>query len=199
MIDWLIEFVATHGALAIAALMALESIFPPIPSEMIMPLAGYNAAKGDLSLAAVLLAGTFGSVAGALPWYYAGKQFGHARLKKFASAHGRWFTLSGDELDHAVEKFNEHGRKAVLFGRMVPAIRTFISIPAGLVEMRLLPFLALSTIGSFAWNCLLTAAGYLLEDKYAQVGHYMDPIAKSVLLIIVATYLYRVVTFRPQP
>ncbi len=199
MLDHLIEFVATHGALAIAGLMALESVFPPIPSEMIMPLAGYNAAKGELSLFMVLFAGTMGSLIGALPWYYAGKQLGKHRLKNFANKHGRWMTLSGRDIDKAVGKFDEHGRKAVLFGRMVPAIRTFISIPAGLVEMRFLTFLTFSAIGSLAWNCLLTAAGYLLEDKYAQVGHYVDPVAKGVLFIIAATYLYRVITFRPQP
>lgn len=198
MIDHLIEFVATHGALAIAALMALESIFPPIPSEMIMPLAGYNAAKGELSLFMVLLAGTAGSLIGALPWYFAGKQLGQARLKAFAGRHGRWLTLSGKDIDQAVHKFDRHGRKAVLFGRMVPAIRTFISIPAGLVEMPFVSFLAFSTIGSLAWNAVLTAAGYLLEDKYAQVGHYIDPVAKMVLATIAITYLYRVFTFRPQ-
>lgn len=198
MIDHFIEFVATHGALAIAVLMALESIFPPIPSELIMPLAGYNAARGDLSLITVLLAGTAGSILGALPWYYAGKKLGKARLKAFADRHGRWLTLSGKDIDHAVDRFDAHGRKAVLFGRMVPAIRTFISIPAGLVEMRFLTFLTFSTVGSLAWNSLLTAAGYLLEDKYSQVGHYIDPVAKGVLLIIAITYLYRVFTFRPQ-
>lgn len=198
MIDHLIEFVATHGALAIAALMALESIFPPIPSEMIMPLAGYNAARGELSLLTVLLAGTIGSLIGALPWYFAGKQLGKVRLKAFADQHGRWLTLTGKDIDKAVLKFDEHGRKAVLFGRMVPAIRTFISIPAGLVEMRFVTFLAFSTIGSLAWNSVLTAAGYLLEDKYTEVGHYVDPIAKVVLLTILAIYLYRVATFRPQ-
>ena len=198
MIDYLIEFVATHGALAIAALMALESIFPPIPSEMIMPLAGYNAARGELSLFAVLFAGTAGSLVGALPWYFAGRQLGKQRLKAFADRHGRWLTLNGKEIDLAVDRFERHGRKAVLLGRMVPAIRTFISIPAGLVNMRFTTFLAFSAIGSLAWNAVLTAAGYLLEDKYAQVGHYVDPIAKGVLVIVVLTYLYRVFAFRPQ-
>lgn len=197
MIDWMIEFVASYGALAIAGLMALENIFPPIPSELIMPLAGYNAATGQLSLAMVLVAGTAGSVLGALPWYYAGKKLGKERLKKFADKHGRWITLSADDIDHAVDKFNEHGRKTVLFGRMIPAIRTFISIPAGIVEMKLLPFLAYSAIGSFLWNSLLTAAGYLLEDKYSKVGAYIDPVAKVVLAALLLTYIYRVYTFRP--
>ena len=197
MIDRLIEFVATHGALAIAGLMALENIFPPIPSEMIMPLAGYTAAKGELSLFEVLAAGTAGSVLGALPWYYAGKKLGKERLKKFADRHGRWITLSSDDIEHAVDKFNKHGRKTVLFGRMIPAIRTFISIPAGLVEMRLAPFLAYSAVGSLLWNSLLTAAGYLLEDKYAKVGAYIDPVAKMVLASLLLTYIYRVYTFRP--
>lgn len=198
MIEHLIEFVATYGALAIAALMALESVFPPIPSEMIMPLAGYNAARGEMSLFAVLLAGTAGSMIGALPWYFAGRQLGKARLKAFADKYGRWLTLGSREIDTAVDKFDQHGRKAVLFGRMVPAIRTFISIPAGLVNMRFTTFLAFSAIGSLAWNAVLTAAGYLLEDKYAQVGHYVDPVAKGILAIIVLTYLYRVFTFRRQ-
>lgn len=197
MIDWLINIVSTYGAWAIAGLMALENIFPPIPSEMIMPLAGYIAARGDLTLFEVLLAGTAGSVLGALPWYYAGRLLGKKRLKNFADRHGRWLTLKSADIDVAVEKFNKHGRATVLFGRMIPAIRTFISIPAGLVEMRLATFLAFSAVGSLAWNSLLTAAGYLLEENYAKVGGYVDPVAKGVLAIILLTYLYRVFRFRP--
>ena len=198
MIEHLMDFMAQYKYAAVVALMAWENVFPPVPSEMIMPLAGFLSARGDLSLPGVLAAATLGSVGGALPWYYAGRIYGCQRLRAFAEHHGRWVTISVEDLDKGISKFREHGRKVVVFGRLIPAIRTVISIPAGLVEMPLLQFLAFSAVGSLAWSGLLTAAGFLLEDKYDTVGHYVDPIAKGVLALIVIVYLYRVVAWRKK-
>jgi len=157
--DFITEFMQSGGYLAVFALMALENIFPPIPSELIMPFAGFVAARGDLNVVGVLIAGTAGSVAGALPWYYAGKVYGKERLEKFADKHARWMTVTHGDIEHAMESFEKHGRKVVLFGRLIPAIRTLISVPAGLAKMPMGQFLLYSTVGSLVWTGILTGAG----------------------------------------
>jgi membrane protein DedA with SNARE-associated domain len=196
MFEFITNFLEKSGYLGVFALMALENIFPPIPSEMIMPFAGFVVARGDLNLVGVLLAGTAGSLAGALPWYYAARVYGGERLKRLAGRHGRWLTVSADDIDAALAAFRKHGRKAVLFGRLVPAVRTLISIPAGLGNMSLGQFLLYSGIGSLAWTGLLTAAGFLLESKYEEVSKYVDPVSKVVLGALLAWYLYRMITYR---
>jgi len=196
MFDFITNFLEKSGYLGVFALMALENIFPPIPSEMIMPFAGFVAARGDLNVVGVLVAGTAGSVAGALPWYYAAKVYGCERLKKLADRHARWLTVSADDIDKALDAFHKHGKKAVLFGRLVPAVRTLISVPAGLGDMKLGQFLLYSSIGSLAWTGLLTAAGFLLEDNYKEVAKYVDPVSKVILGAMLAWYLYRVVTYK---
>lgn len=197
MFDFITDFLEKSGYLGVFALMALENIFPPIPSEMIMPFAGFVAARGDLNVVGVLIAGTAGSVAGALPWYYAAKVYGCERLRKLADRKARWLTLTSEDIDKSLDAFRKHGRKAVLFGRLVPAVRTLISVPAGLSNMSLGQFLLYSSIGSLAWTGLLTAAGFLLEDNYQAVAKYVDPISKTVLGALLAWYVYRVVTYKP--
>jgi membrane protein DedA with SNARE-associated domain len=196
MFEFITGFLQHSGYLGVFALMALENIFPPIPSEMIMPFAGFVVARGGLNLVGVLLAGTAGSVAGALPWYYAARVFGCARLKRLAGRHGRWLTVSPGDIDTALAAFRKHGRKAVLFGRLIPAVRTLISVPAGLGNMPLGQFLLYSGVGSLAWAGLLAGAGFMLENKYQQVANYVDPVSKTVLGAMLALYLYRVVTYR---
>jgi membrane protein DedA with SNARE-associated domain len=196
MFELITNFLEKSGYLGVFALMALENIFPPIPSEMIMPFAGFVAARGELSVIGVLVAGTAGSVAGALPWYYAARVYGCERLKRLAGKHARWLTVTPEDIDTALAAFRKHGKKAVLFGRLVPAVRTLISVPAGLGNMSLGQFLLYSSIGSLAWTGLLTAAGFLLENKYQEVSKYVDPVSKVVLGAMLAWYLYRVVTWR---
>jgi membrane protein DedA with SNARE-associated domain len=140
MVDFIVEFLSSTGYIGVFLLMALENIFPPIPSEMIMPFAGFVASKGELNVIGVLLAGTAGSVAGALPWYYAGKLLGRERLKRAAEKYGRWLTISPQEVDKSISTFEKHGKTTVLLGRLIPAIRTLISVPAGIAEMPLLTF-----------------------------------------------------------
>jgi len=197
MFEFITNFLEKSGYLGVFALMALENIFPPIPSEMIMPFAGFVAARGDLNVVGVLFAGTAGSVVGALPWYYAAKVYGCERLKKLADRKARWLTVSSEDIDKALNAFKKHGKKAVLFGRLVPAVRTLISVPAGLGNMNLGQFLLYSTIGSLAWTGLLTGAGFLLEDNYKEVAKYVDPVSKTILGAMLAWYLYRVATYKP--
>jgi membrane protein DedA with SNARE-associated domain len=198
MFDLIVRFIADYGYVAIFALMAIENIFPPIPSELIMPLAGFTAASGKLNLAAVLIAGTAGSVAGTAPWYYAGRYYGRGRLRKLAEEHGRWLTVKPGDIDRALDAFERHGRKAVLFGRLVPAVRTLISVPAGIAGMSLRRYLLYSAIGSLLWTSLLAGAGYVLEANYEAVANYVNPVSKAIVGILAATYLYRLATYRKE-
>ena len=131
MFEWVTEFVKESGYLGVAFLMLLENIFPPIPSELIMPMAGFSAADGELSLPLVIVAGSIGSVTGALIWYYVGRWIGLGHLKSFAGRHGRFLTVTPAEIDRAAEWFGKYCGRSVFFGRLVPAVRTLISVPAG--------------------------------------------------------------------
>ena len=190
------KIVSAFGYLGVFALMLLENIFPPIPSELIMPLAGFVAARGDLNFIAVILVGTAGSVVGALPWYYAGAKLGQARMKRFAERWGHWLTLSPEDVDKASEWFDRHGKGAVFFGRLIPAVRTLISVPAGIAGMSMTKFLIYSTLGSLIWTALLALAGYLLESQYEKVSEYMNPISTGVVVLMVLYYLYRLIRQR---
>jgi membrane protein DedA with SNARE-associated domain len=199
MFDLITAFVAKAGYAGIALLMLAENLFPPVPSELIMPLAGFSAARGELNIVGVLIAGTLGSVAGALFWYEIGRRIGADRLRRWAGNHGRWLTLSPAELDQAMDWFKRHRGVAVLVGRLVPAVRTLISVPAGVGQMPLPAFLAWTTVGTMLWTSFLAGAGYLLEDGYTRVEAWVNPVTNVIVAVLVLGYLYRVVTFRtPQ-
>ena len=193
MFDGITQFVSEGGYVGIALMMLAENIFPPLPSELIMPLAGFVAAQGRLNPVLVVLAGTLGSVLGAVPWYYAGKWLGEERLCRFAARHGRWLTFDDKDLRKAIRWFERHGRLAVLIGRLVPTVRTLISLPAGMARMPLAAFLLFSALGSALWNTALTSAGFLLEARYGEVAQYLNRATQIILGAIVVIYLYRVV------
>ena len=196
MFDWITGFIERTGYFGIALLMFAENVFPPIPSELIMPLAGFTTARGELSIVGAVLVGSAGSVLGSTLWYFAGYWLGGDRLKRIAARRGRWLTVTPDEIDKADAWFDRHGRKAVLIGRLVPAVRTLISVPAGISEMRLVPFLIYSGIGTLVWTTLLGGAGFLLESQYEQVAAWVDPLSNVVIGVLVLWYIYRVATFR---
>ncbi len=195
MFDWITGFVQAAGYLGIALLMFAENIFPPIPSEVIMPLAGFTAAKGELNIIGVVSAGTLGTLAGALAWYYVGFKMGLKWLKQMASRHGRWLTLDEEGIDGACRWFDRHGKMALVIGHLIPAVRTLISVPAGVSRMPLVPFVAASAVGTVAWTSILAAAGYLLENQYQRVEGYANIATNIVLGLMLAWYLYRVVTW----
>lgn len=195
MFDGIVTILTEFGGLGVFLLMLAENVFPPIPSEVILPLAGYSAAKGQGSLAVVIIAGTLGSVAGAVIWYYVGCWVGVERLKLFASRHGRWLTLTPGDIERVDRWFDQYGRWAVLFGRMVPGVRTLISVPAGITGMPLAPFLALTACGSAIWTAILAIAGYELGGEYSQVAKVVEPVSNVVLGLVVLWYLWRVATF----
>ena len=197
MATWVMELLGRLGYGALVFLMFLENVFPPIPSELIMPLAGYLAADGRLSFAGVAAAGTLGSVLGALPLYWAGRRLGERRLKRWVNRHGRWAAVSCEEVDRAARWFERHGGAAVFFCRLVPGVRSLIAIPAGIERMPLPAFLAWTALGSAVWSALLAGLGYLLRGNFRQVERYLDPVSWAVLGVLAGMYLWRVVRFRP--
>ena len=186
------------GPFGIALLMFLENVFPPIPSELIMPLAGYLATRGDMNILVVIGAGTVGSLLGTLPWYYLGRRLGHHGVRRLAENHGRWLTMSPSDVDAASDRFKRHGNWSVMLGRLIPTVRTLISVPAGVANMPLGRFLLFSSIGTLLWTAALALAGYLLGQAYSTIQDYVDPVSTTVLIILVGYYIYRVVTFKKE-
>lgn len=198
MTAWIIQTISDLGYLGIFVVMLAESLFPPIPSELIIPFAGFAAANGDLNFFAVIATATLGAVVGMLPWYYAGRLFGLARVRWLADKFGRFMAFNAEEIDIAVGWFVRFGPIIVLFGRLVPLIRTLISIPAGLSRMPLPVFLVASSSGALIWNTILTSAGYVLHEHYEVVEVILDPLSYIVLALVVLIYAYRVITWRPS-
>lgn len=198
MFDWTADLIAQWGYFGVFAMMLAENLFPPIPSEIIMPLAGYNAARGELNVYGVIFAGTLGSVLGTLAWYGAGRMVGAERVKRWAARWGRWMTVTPGEIDYAQGWFLRHGWIAALFGRLMPIVRTLISVPAGVAPMPIAPFLIFTAIGSAIWTTFLTLSGFILEANYELIEHWLDPLSTGVLVLVIAVYLFRVVTFKPH-
>lgn len=195
MASWIETLVANWGVIGIAFLMFLENVFPPIPSELIMPLAGYAASRGDANILAVIVAGTLGSLAGGFFWYVIGRLVDHEWMKRMADRHGRWLTMDRADIERTDDWFDTHGHLAVMFGRLVPTIRTLISVPAGLSEMPVGRFLAYSAIGTAAWTALLALFGYIAGSAYDGLEAWIDPLSYAVVALVVIVYVWRFVTF----
>jgi membrane protein DedA with SNARE-associated domain len=178
---WVLDVIQAMGPVGVAVLVALENVFPPLPSEVILPLAGFLAGQGKLSLAAVLVAATVGSVLGALVLYWAGAALGRERLRRLAE---RTPLMDADDVDRAQDWFDRHGRTAVLVGRLVPGVRSLISIPAGVARMPMLPFLGYTTLGSAAYNAVLVLLGQQLGRRWTSVEKYSDPINYAAYALI---------------
>lgn len=198
MAGWVMRMIQAGGPFGIAFLMFVENVFPPIPSELIMPLAGFMASQKKLSFLGVVLAGTIGSVLGALPLYWLGRKVGEERLKELADRHGRWLTISCRDVERAKDWFDRHGSAAVFFCRLVPGIRSLISLPAGVARMNLAAFLAWTTVGSAIWTALLAWLGYFLGGRFKVVEQYLDPAANVVFGAIVVLYVWRVIRHKGE-
>lgn len=181
MLEWITGVLDSLSYGGIVLLMFLENIFPPIPSGLVMPLAGFTASQGKLAFVLIVLAGILGSVLGALPWYFAGKYLGEERLQDLAGKYGRWFAVSSKDVKKATSWFDRQGHKAVFFCSFVPGIRTFIAVPAGISDMALVQFVVYLAAGSLVWVGLLAAAGYFLGNNYRLVGDYLGLISGLVL------------------
>lgn len=199
MTRWILDFISTTGYFGIVVLMFVENVFPPIPSEFIMPLAGFLVSENKFSLVAVIFAGTLGSVLGAIPLYYLGATIKEEKLKNFADRQGRWFAFSSEDIEKANEWFSKYGYLAVLICRIVPGIRSVISVPAGINKMKLPSFLFFTTIGSAVWAAFLAGAGYVLKNNFTDIEKYLDPFVYIILAVIVLLYLFRVIRYKhPQ-
>jgi membrane protein DedA with SNARE-associated domain len=188
MTEWITSTIQSLGYVGIGLLMFLENLFPPIPSELIMPLAGFTASQGKMALVPAIAAGVIGTLLGALPWYYLGKFLGEERIKHWIALYGAWIGISTNEIDKTKQWFYRHGTKAVFWGRMVPGVRTLISLPAGFSNMPLPQFLIYSTLGTLGWTLLLTLAGYALGQNYTLVEQYLAPVSKLVLGLLVVAF-----------
>ncbi|MBP1804762.1 DedA family protein [Rubellimicrobium aerolatum] len=193
MFDFITAWIETGGLLAVGLLMILENVFPPIPSELIVPLAGFKAAQGAIPLIGLLIVATLGSTVGTLLWYGLARAWGRERFLRFLDRHGVWLTMSRQEAESAMDWFHRYGPVAVVLGRLVPTIRTLISVPAGLAEMPFPSFAAYTAAGSFLWIAILAGAGYLLESNYKAVEAWVNPISTLIVLAIVGLYIVRVV------
>jgi membrane protein DedA with SNARE-associated domain len=188
--EWVTWIVLTGGYVGIAGLTFLENLFPPIPSELILPVAGFLVRSGDLAFVGVVIAATGGSLAGALAFYWLGHTLGEQRLRAFVARHGRWFAMDEADLDEATSWFERHGAMAVLIGRLVPSVRSVISIPAGLAGMPLGSFVAYTTVGSAIWNTILVAAGWLLGQQWERITPYLNILEWGSLVAVVASLVW---------
>ncbi|GAB2475663.1 DedA family protein [Luteococcus sediminum] len=188
--DWLTGLMSTIGAPGAALAVFLENVFPPIPSEVILPLAGFTVAQGHFGFLSAVLWTTAGSVAGAWLLYWLGMALGVDRLKAIAD---RMPLVDSNDVDTAVGWFERHGGKAVFFGRMIPGVRSLISIPAGLDRMNPVRFTLYSVAGTLIWNTLLIYAGYALGDNWTRVEGWVGNVQNVVIVLILAAIAWFVI------
>jgi membrane protein DedA with SNARE-associated domain len=180
--DFAVDMMERLGSVGAGLAILLENLFPPLPSEVILPLAGFAASRGDLNLLAAIFWTTTGSVLGALILYFAGALLGHRRVEAIAV---RLPLIKGSDVEWTVAWFARHGTKAVFFGRMIPIFRSLISVPAGVERMPLGTFIGLTAAGSLIWNSMFIISGYLLGENWTVVGGLMDTGSTAVLVIVV--------------
>ena len=186
--DWLLDVIRSAGYLGLALLMILENVIPAIPSELILPFAGFLVAKGDLNLLGVIAFGLAGSTIGATAWYVLGRAWGKAGMHRFVAHHGRWMPLDVDDVKRAEAWFRRHQRGATFLGRLMPGVRSLISVPAGVARMPAPLFLAYTIAGTILWTAALTLPGYMLADAYEKTRGIVGPIG-TVLFVAVVIFL----------
>jgi membrane protein DedA with SNARE-associated domain len=180
--DWATQAMQAGGSIVLALLMLVENLFPPIPSEVVLPFAGFLVARGELGVVQALVASTVGSVTGAVALYALGRWGGRPVLLRYRHV----LRISEADLDRADEWFDRYNARLVLVARVVPIARSIVSVPAGASEMPLGSFLALTTIGSGVWNALLLSAGYLLGENWRRVEAFMSGYSRLVALVLAA-------------
>lgn len=193
--DWAIRLMETLGYPGIVLVVLLENLFPPIPSEVILPFAGFITVSGALTLPGVIAASTLGSVLGAQLLYLAGAWFGRERIYRFVEKYERYLTVSPQHVARAEAWFDRHGALTVLLCRMVPIMRSIISVPAGLVRMNLLTFTLYTAAGALVWNTALAGIGALLGSSWHRVsqwvGYYHDFVLAVGVLAVLAFVVSR--------
>lgn len=196
--DWIISLIESGGYWGIAFLMALENIFPPIPSELIMGIGGISVARGTMELVPLLIYGTIGATVGNYVLFLAAYKLGYKRLRPFVDRHGRWLTLEWEDLQRAAHFFHKHGQWVVFLFRFLPIFRTVVSIPAGLARMSHWRFLVFTFCGAAIWNFALIKAGEWLGRAFSELEQWLGYATIAVVVVSVAGYLWRVVQWRPS-
>ena len=192
MIQWAAEMVAAGGLPGLFMLMVAENLFPPMPSEVIMPLAGFAAARGQMPLLGVILAGVAGSIAGNAVWFELARAVGSERMHRIASRFGCWVGLGPEEVRKGEAALRRHGPAAVFLARMMPGIRTAISIPAGLVELPRRVFYIWTGLGTLLWTGGLALAGWALEDRFHLVEDWAGPIGFGIMAVVLGGILWHI-------
>ena len=198
MADWVIRMIEQAGYFGVFLLMFLETVFPPVPSEVIMPLAGLSAGRGHMTLWGVIVAGTAGAMFGNFFWYLLARVIGIERFRPFIERHGRWLTLDWPDVEKAERLFGRFGGWVVGLGRMMPTIRSVVSIPAGLLHMRLKTFLIWSTLGTAGWSAILALAGYVLKQQFQDIEKVLGPLSSIVIAAIALLYVWRQLTWHKR-
>lgn len=192
--DLIVDVIGGMGAIGVALLMFAENVFPPIPSELIMPLAGYLSSQGQMSYWGAIIGGTLGSLLGGALWYWVGYKISKERLVRWSDRFGVWIAVTPDDVEKTCAWFERHGQMSVFLGRLVPLVRTLISLPAGLTRMPFRKFLIFSAIGTFIWTYALTFAGRFLGERFAEVERYVGPFSWAVIGVILLIYFYRLIS-----
>jgi membrane protein DedA with SNARE-associated domain len=195
MADAVIQFITEQGYLGVFLLMAAENVFPPIPSEVILPFIGHSVAKGELSFYVALVVATLGALVGTLFWYLIGWFAPAEKLEQFFRKYGGYVAISAKDFHRATGFFVKYEVPAVLLGRMIPGVRSVISVPAGSVRMRPRTFLFYSIVGTMIWNTGLMTFGYLALNDYSMVEKYMSPIADGIIYTFIGIYIIQVIRF----
>ncbi len=188
--QWVLSIMEKLGYAGIAFLMFLDNIFPPIPSEIIMPSAGYTASKGELQLMGVIIAGSTGSILAAMLLYWIGRKVPQQRLFKLVERYGKYLRIQAPDLEKALLWFNKHGHRIVFFGRMIPAVRSLISIPAGMSRMPFSKFMLYSTAGTLIWTSFLAYLGFYFSQNQALMHLIMQRISTIILVIVFGYVLW---------
>ena len=182
---WIEELILAIGYPGIVLVMAIENVFPPIPSEAVLPFAGALAANGELSFWGAVAAGTAGSVLGAVVLYGVGYVAHEAGVRRLVAAYGRYVFISEHDLDRAAGWFERYGEAVIFFGRLIPIIRSIVSVPAGYTRMNPVRFLLYTTLGTALWSLLLTYAGWVLGENWETIREYTGPYENGALAVIV--------------
>ena len=194
MTDWIISIMEQLGYFGIALLMFLDNVFPPIPSEVIMPSAGFAASKGQLLLSGVIIAGSIGSLVAAALLHWVGRKIPHQSIFNWVDRYGKYLFIKSEDVKKALDWFEKYGHRVVFFGRMVPAVRSLISIPAGMSHMPFWKFMLYSSVGTIIWTTFLACVGYyfgnnieLMQQIFSRVGYVII----IIVLILVAYFFYK--------
>lgn len=180
LLEWITSVLESTGYLGLVILIALENIFPPIPSEIILPLTGFLIEQGKMNFIGALLASTTGSIIGALFLYFLSSKLGEHRVYKVADSYGKYLGLSKDDIQKSFIWFRKHGGKLILFGRVIPTIRSVISIPAGLAGMSMQKFILYTALGSAIWNAILILIGWALGEQWQQIYRHTKALENAV-------------------